>query len=130
MPKTEIHNDQLYPTAKPYVQAVATTGGRLVFTSGFLGRDREGKIVGIGDIAAQSRQCIDNIRLALEAAGGSLQDIVRLNVFISHPRLYDAMNAVRKEMLGDVVFTSVGVVAQLIDPNGLVEMDAIAVIGG
>src|SRR5258708_6615106 len=101
MPKTELHNDQLYPTAKPYVQAVATTGGRLVFTSGFLGRDREGKIVGIGDIAAQSRQCIDNIRLALEAAGGSLQDIVRLNVFISHPRLYDAMNAVRKEMLGD-----------------------------
>jgi 2-iminobutanoate/2-iminopropanoate deaminase len=129
MPKTEIHNDKLYPTARPYVQAVATSGGKLVFTSGFLGRDVQGKVVGIGDIDAQSRQCIDNIRLALEAAGGSLQDIVRLNVFISHPRCYDAMNAVRKEMLGDVVFTSVAVVAQLIDPNGLVEMDAIAVIG-
>ena len=129
MAKTEIHNDKLYPSARPYVQAVATTGGKLVFTSGFLGRDVAGKLVALGDMDAQSRQCIDNIRLALEAAGGSLADIVRLNVFISHPRYYDAMNAVRKEMLGDVVFTSVAVVAQLIDPNGLVEMDAIAVIG-
>jgi len=130
MAKTEIRTDKLYPAARPYVQAVATTGGRLVFTSGYLGRDVTGKIVGIGDVDAQSRQCIENIRAALEAAGGSLKDIVRLNVFIAHPRHYDAMNAVRKEMLGDVVFTSVGVVAQLIDPNGLVEMDAIAVIGG
>ena len=129
MAKAQVHNDKLYPAARPYVQAVATTGGKLVFTSGYLGRDVHGKIVGLGDIEAQSRQCIDNIRLALEAAGGSLQDIVRLNVFVSHPRYYDAMNAVRKEMLGEVVFTSVTVVAQLVDPNGLVEMDAIAVIG-
>jgi enamine deaminase RidA (YjgF/YER057c/UK114 family) len=93
-----------------------------------LGRDVHGQIVGVGDIDAQSRQCIENIRLALEAAGGSLQDIVRLNVFISHPRHYDTMNTVRKEILGDVVFTSVAVVAQLIDPNALVEMDAIALV--
>jgi len=130
MAKTEIRNDKLYPSARPYAQAVATTGGKLVFTSGFLGRDVAGKVVGIGDMDAQSRQCIENIRLALDAAGGSLRDIVRLNVFISHPKYYDAMNAVRKELLGDIAFTSVVVVAQLIDPNGLVEMDAIAVIGG
>lgn len=129
MPKTRIQNDKLYPAPGPYVQAVATTGGKLVFTSGFLGRDVGGKVVALGDITAQSRQCIDNIRLALEAAGGSLKDMVRLNVFISHPRYYDGMNAVRKEMLGDVVFTSVTVVGQIVDPNGLVEMDAIAVIG-
>jgi 2-iminobutanoate/2-iminopropanoate deaminase len=129
MPKTRIQNDKLYPASGPYVQAVATTGGKLVFTSGYLGRDVQGKIVGIGDIDAQSRQCLANIRLALEAAGGSLQDIVRLNVFISHPRYYDGMNAVRKEVLGGVIFTSVSVVGQLVDPNGLVEMDAIAVIG-
>jgi hypothetical protein len=54
---------------------------------------------------------------------------VRLNVFPAHPRSYEAMNAVRKELLGGVVFTSVTAVAQLIDPNGLVEMDAVAVIG-
>jgi enamine deaminase RidA (YjgF/YER057c/UK114 family) len=43
-----------------------------VFTPGYLGRDINGKIVGIGDAGAQSRQCIENIRLALEAAGGTL----------------------------------------------------------
>ena len=128
MTKKRIHSDKLYPAAGPYVQAVETSGAKLVFTSGYLGRDLNGKIVGIGDVAAQSRQCIENIRLALEAAGGTLQDIVRLNVFLAHPRGYESMNAARKEMLGDVVFTSVTAVAQLIDPNGLVEMDAIAAI--
>jgi enamine deaminase RidA (YjgF/YER057c/UK114 family) len=129
MPKSEIRSDKVFPTAGPYVQGVATTGGKLVFTSGVLGRDVNGKIVGIGDIDAQSRQCINNIRNTLEAAGGSLKDVTRLNVFIGHARHYDAMNAVRKEMLAGVVFTSVTAVAQLVDPNGLVEMDAIAVIG-
>jgi 2-iminobutanoate/2-iminopropanoate deaminase len=129
MPKSEVRSDKVFPTAGPYVQAVGVTGGKLVFTSGVLGRDVTGKIVALGDVDAQSRQCINNIRNALEAAGGSLKDIARLNVFISHPKYYDAMNAVRKEMLAGVIFTSVTAVAQLVDPNGLVEMDAIAVVG-
>lgn len=129
MSKREIQTDNLYRMPGPYIQGVETTGGKLVFTSGYLGRDKNGEIVGKGDVAAQTRQCIENIRAALEAAGGSLDDIVRLNVFISHPRLYDGMNSVRKEMLSDIVFTSVTVVGQIIDPHGLVEMDAIAVIG-
>jgi enamine deaminase RidA (YjgF/YER057c/UK114 family) len=129
MPKSEVRSDKVFPPAGPYVQAVAVSGGKLVFTSGVLGRDVAGKIVALGDADAQSRQCMNNIRHALEAAGGSLNDIARLNVFISHPRYYDAMNAVRKEMLAGVAFTSVTAVAQLVDPNGLVEMDAIAVIG-
>lgn len=129
MSKNEVRADNLYRMPGPYVQAVETTGGKLVFTSGYLGRDEEGKIVGEGDVVLQSRQCIKNLGAALEAAGGSLNDIVRLNVFISHPRLYDGMNSVRKEMLSDIVFTSVTVVGQIIDPHGLVEMDAIAVIG-
>lgn len=82
------------------------------------------------DVAAQSRQCLENIRQIIEAAGGSLHDLVKLTVFVSHPRHYEAMNAVRKEMLAGIAFTSTAVVAQMIDPHGLVEMEAVAVIGG
>lgn len=130
MAKSEVRTDKSYKTAGPYVQAVEVTKGKTVYTSGILGRDKEGKLVDKADVAAQSRQCIDNIRHMIEAAGGTLNDLVRLSVFISHAKHYEAMNAVRKEMLAGIAFTSVTVVAQMIDPHGLVEMDAVAVIGG
>jgi 2-iminobutanoate/2-iminopropanoate deaminase len=127
--KAELYTDKVYRTAGPYGQGVDVAGGRLIFTSGVLGRDVKGRIINNSDIAAQTRCCIENIGLILEAAGGSLKDVVRLNVVLTHPRNYDAMNAVRQEMLAGVAFTSVTIVGQLIDPNGLVEIDAIAAIG-
>jgi enamine deaminase RidA (YjgF/YER057c/UK114 family) len=77
----------------------------------------------------RSRASAWNIRQIIEAAGGSLHDLVKLTV-LSHPRHYEAMNAVRKEMLAGIAFTRTAVVAQMIDPHGLVEMEAVAVIGG
>ena len=130
MAKAEVRTDKSYKTAGPYVQAVEVTKGKTVYTSGILGRDKDGKLVDKSDVAAQSRQCIENIRHMIEEAGGTLNDLVKLSVFVSHPKHYEAMNAVRKEMLAGITFTSVTVVAQMIDPHGLVEMDAIAVIGG
>lgn len=130
MTKAEIRTDKSYKTAGPYVQAVEVTKGKMVYTSGILGRDKDGKLVDKADIGAQSRQCLENIRAMIEEAGGTMKDLVRLNVFISHAKHYEAMNAVRKEMLAGIAFTSVTVVAQMIDPHGLVEMDGIAVIGG
>jgi enamine deaminase RidA (YjgF/YER057c/UK114 family) len=127
--KTELRPDTVYRTSGPYGQGVEVSGGKLVYTSGVLGRDIKGEIVDKSDVAAQTRQCIENIRQILEAAGGSLKDVVRLNVVLTHPRNYEAMNAVRKEMFAGVAFTSVTIVAQLIDPSGLVEIDAVASIG-
>jgi 2-iminobutanoate/2-iminopropanoate deaminase len=108
---------------------VVPASARTVYTSGVLGRDASGQLVDKSDVAAQSRQCLENIRQIIEAAGGSLHDLVKLTVFVSHPRHYEAMNAVRKEMLAGIAFTSTAVVAQMIDPHGLVEMEAVAVIG-
>ena len=131
MTKTEVRTDKSYGTAGPYVQGiVAAASGRTVYTSGVLGRDTSGQLVDKSDVEAQSRQCLENIRQIIEAAGGTLQDFVKLTVFVSHPKHYEAMNAVRKEVLAGIAFTSTAVVAQMIDPHGLVEMEAVAVIGG
>src|SRR4030095_6342804 len=48
----------------------------LIFLSGQLSRDADGKLVGAGDMAEQTRQCIRNMQTVLEAAGGTLDDIV------------------------------------------------------
>lgn len=131
MTKIEVRTEKSYRTAGPYVQGIVVPGsGRTVYTSGVLGRDANGQLVDKSDVAAQSRQCLENIRRIIEAAGGTLQDLVKLTVFVSHPKHYEAMNAVRKEVLAGVAFTSTAVVAQMIDPHGLVEMEAVAVVGG
>ena len=131
MIKTEVRTDKSYRTAGPYVQGIVVpASARTVYTSGVLGREASGQLVDKSDVAAQSRQCLENIRQIIEAAGGSLHDLVKLTVFVSHPRHYEAMNAVRKEMLAGIAFTSTAVVAQMIDPHGLVEMEAVAVVGG
>jgi aminoacrylate peracid reductase/2-iminobutanoate/2-iminopropanoate deaminase len=93
-----------------------------------LGRDSTGKIVNPGDVTAQTEQCIENIRLIIEAAGGQLSDLTKLTVFITHPRYYEAMNAVRSRLLANISFVSTTVVAQLIDPNGVIEIDAVATV--
>jgi len=128
MSKSIVEAKGVYRSAGPYTQAVQATTGRTIYTSGVLGRDIDGKLVGVGDAAAQTRQCIRNIQRLIESAGGRLDNLAKLTVFLLHPKHYEAMNAVRKELLTGIAFTSTTVVAQLIDPDGLVEMDAVAVI--
>jgi hypothetical protein len=56
--------------------------GRLVFISGMTARRPDGSIAGIGDIEAQTRQVCENLKAAIEAAGGTLDDICRLDVYV------------------------------------------------
>ena len=56
--------------------------GNYISVGGTASRDREGKTVGIGDIAAQTRQCIEIIKEALEKAGSGLKDVVRTRTML------------------------------------------------
>jgi 2-iminobutanoate/2-iminopropanoate deaminase len=56
--------------------------GRLVFISGMTARRADGTIAGIGDIEAQTPQVCENIKAAVEAAGGAMDDICRVDVYI------------------------------------------------
>ncbi len=130
MAKREIVNAKVFKPKGPYVQGVEVTGGRLVFTSGFTARDVAGGTVGKGDILAQTRQCLEIIRGVLEAAGGGLRDVVKVTVFLRDFKDYDGMNAVRRELLAGVPFASSTVQAVLHNPDALVEIEAVAVVGG
>ena len=63
-------------------QAAATRGGRTIFLSGQVAKDRDGRVVGKGDIVAQFRQVCANLKTLVTAAGGQLTDVVKLTMYV------------------------------------------------
>jgi enamine deaminase RidA (YjgF/YER057c/UK114 family) len=120
-----------WPWYKRIPNAVnAIRAGNLLFLSGCSAIDREGNLVGPGDITAQTRQAMENMKAALEAAGASFKNVVHMDTFYADPRLSPQMIEVRSSYFGpDNPYTTTGVqVAGFGRPGLLVEMDAIAVL--
>lgn len=103
--------------------------GSLIFLSGQLARDADGNLVGAGDVAEQTRQCIRNMRTVLESAGGTLEDIVSIVVYTTDMREFRRIVDARMEFFKDKLPTSTIVeVNHLADPGLLIEFQAIAVV--
>jgi enamine deaminase RidA (YjgF/YER057c/UK114 family) len=113
-----------------YTQVAVGRGSRVVFVSGQVGFDAEGKLVS-DDVVEQGAQAYRNIRTAVEALGGSVQDIAKLTIFVvgHRPELAQPLLAARDEVLGDhkPASTFLGV-EKLIRPELLIEVEAIAVL--
>jgi enamine deaminase RidA (YjgF/YER057c/UK114 family) len=65
-----------------FSHAAATRGGRTIFLSGQVAKDRDGRVVGKGDIVAQFRQVCENLKTLVTAAGGQLTDVVKLTMYV------------------------------------------------
>jgi 2-iminobutanoate/2-iminopropanoate deaminase len=103
--------------------------GSLIFLSGQLSRNSEGRLVGAGDMAEQTRQCIRNMRTVLEASGGTLDDIVSIVVYTTDVRQFKEIVAARTEFFQAKLPTSTIVeVNHLADPGLLIEFQAIAAL--
>lgn len=103
--------------------------GSLIFLSGQLSRDAEGKLVGPGDMMEQTRQAIRNMQTVLEAAGGSLEDIVSIVVYTTDMRHFKEIVQARMEFFRRNLPTSTAVeVNHLADPGLLIEFQAIAAL--
>jgi 2-iminobutanoate/2-iminopropanoate deaminase len=101
----------------------------LIFLSGQLSRDAEGKLVGPGDMAEQTRQAIRNMDLIMREAGGTLEDIVSIVVYTTDIRQFKEIVAARMEFFKDKLPTSTIVeVNHLADPGLLIEFQATAVL--
>src|SRR5262249_36206400 len=79
-----------------HATAVAAAG-TLVFISGMTARRADGSIAGIGDIEAQTRQVCENLKAAVEEAGGTLDDICRVDVYVRNMEHFDLIHKVRRE---------------------------------
>ena len=127
MRRETIHTDRCAPTAPFFSQAVKV--GPMIFVSGQLARDAAGTVIGKGDMAAQARQVISNIRVILAEAGAELRHVVKLTAFMTDMSLAPKAWAVREEFFAAHPPASTGVeVSRLTHPDFLIEIEVIAVI--
>jgi 2-iminobutanoate/2-iminopropanoate deaminase len=107
----------------------AVRAGNLLFISGIVPVDGEGKLVGEGDVAEQTRQIFRNMQLVLEAAGCGFDDIVKVVAYLLNVDDRPAINPVRKEFFGEARPSSTLVeVSALAIPGALLEIEAVAAI--
>ena len=69
-------------TPRGYSHVVSTSGGRTIYVAGQIAMDKDGKVVGVGDLRAQTTQVFENVKAALAAAGATLSDVVKQNTYI------------------------------------------------
>lgn len=130
MSKEALNPEGMAAPMGPYVQVtVAPAGGRLVFCSGAVAFGPDGSVVGEGDIAAQTRQVMENLRVALEAAGATFADVVKITNYVIDVREYPKVAPVREEYLSrPYPASSMVEVKGLMIPELLIEIEAIAVV--
>jgi enamine deaminase RidA (YjgF/YER057c/UK114 family) len=110
-------------------QAVAARG-TTVFLRGQVGQDLETReSVAIGDAAGQTEKAMSNIKLLLEEAGGKLEHICKITVYITDPRYREPVYRIIGKWLKGVYPVSTGlIITGLARPEWVVEVDAIAMI--
>lgn len=131
MPKKQIVSAKLRAPSGHFSHAtMADARGRLVFISGMTARRADGSIAGIGDIEAQTRQVCENIKAAVEEAGGRMEDICRVDVFVRNMEHFDLIHKVRRDYFKPPAPASTMVeVCKMTSPDYLIEINAIAVVG-
>jgi enamine deaminase RidA (YjgF/YER057c/UK114 family) len=115
--------------AAGYSHIVEVRGGRTLYIAGQLGLDAEGKLVG-GDFRAQIKQVFANINTRLQEAGASFKDVVKLNYYITDASDIQALRETRDSYVNKEAppASTLVVVKQLVRPEYLCEVEAIAVV--
>jgi aminoacrylate peracid reductase len=112
------------PPLAPY--SPGTKAGNAVYVSGTLAIDKDGKLVGAGDVKAQTRFVLESVKAVLEAAGGSLKDVTFNHIFLKDLKDYAAMNEVYREYFPENPPARYCIRADLVKPEFLVEVASIA----
>ncbi len=111
-------------------QGVAVSSGRTVYVSGQVARGVDGQLVGRGDIRAQTRKVLENVQSVLAAAGATMADVVKVTVFVTNlAEHFSAIHEVRAEFFSsDYPASTLVEVSRLVDPDMLIEIEAVVVV--
>ena len=105
----------------------AVSFGDVVCVSGFTATNQKGELVGGDDVEAQTYQVLSNLEQALVAVGSSLQDILKVTVYLTDMRDRERVNVARQKRFGAARPASTLIeIAKLATPGAKVEIDAIA----
>ena len=119
-------------TVKPFgifSSAAWQPEGKVLHVSGQVAQDATGSVMGKGDIRAQTRQVLENIRTVLASAGGTMDDVARVTVYVTDMSGLAQIHEVRAQYFRRPYPASTLVeVRSLVKPEYLIEIDAVAVI--
>jgi 2-iminobutanoate/2-iminopropanoate deaminase len=115
----------------PYSQAVVAPAGQLVFCSGQIALDpTTGEMVGAGDVRAQTERVLDNLGAVLAAAGASFATVVKTTIFLADLQDFGNVNEIYARYVPSQPPARATVQAAGLPRGALVEIDAIAAVGG
>ena len=128
MPFSFVKPTGLHPTAG-YSHAVSLSG-RLLIVSGQVALDDKRNVVGPGDIEAQAVQVFENLKKVLALGGAALKDVVRLGIILTDRANLEKYRSVRARYFSEPYPTATLIVAGLVSPEFLLEVEAIAALPG
>ncbi len=132
MSKQFINPPALNPT-NGFTHVVAATGGKTIYVSGQVSVNQKAEVVGKGDMRAQVEHVFANLKIALEAAGATFNDVVKITYFVVDlkPEHVPHIREVRKKYLSpeNPPASSLIGVAALVVPEWLIEIELVAVVG-
>jgi 2-iminobutanoate/2-iminopropanoate deaminase len=128
-----VTSKDLGPTLGMYSHGMTAPAGEIVVVAGQVGVNRAGKVVGPGDVGAQTKQALDNVRAVLQAAGCGMGDVIRFQTFLTHAADIEGFMQARHEVFprhfpgGVYPPNTLLIVSRLVKPELLVEIEAMAV---
>src|ERR671924_1451725 len=129
MATTTIQPKSLNDPRPRYSQGILAEGGKLLFIAGQTASDKDGNVVGKGDIEAQTRQLFKNLSAVLEEAGGRLDNLVMTTTYITDRKYREGYNRVRMDQYkGNVPTSTLVIVTGLANPDYLIEINGVAVL--
>lgn len=131
MEKKVLKSDKLAPSFGAFVEGgIKVTGASLIFISGQVAWDKDRNVVGKGDIKAQTRQALENLKAALEAGGAALDDVVKVTVFLTDmSKLMDVHEVRFQYFKNNLPASTLVEVRSLVHPDLMIEIEAIAAVG-
>ncbi len=129
MPKKHVNPASLFPSVEHgFSQVVIASGAKTVFISGQTAWDANKRIVG-RNCGEQARQALQNVKTAVEAAGGTLSDIVTLRIYVVHiAENVEAVGSALRDVFDKSADQHVDGVSSLAVPEFLIEVEATAVL--
>jgi 2-iminobutanoate/2-iminopropanoate deaminase len=111
-----------------YSHVVEVTTGRTIYIAGQVALDKAGNLVGKGDFAAQAIQVFENLKLALAAAGGTFDNVVKVTTFVTDMSHIQTLRDIRSRYYTKAPSSTLVEISRLANPDLMIEIEAVAVI--